>query len=121
MKTRTSIATLQSIGISHDDAIALRRISMTLHRWHELECGTSNDYYSECLVRGRQTGQVFEYDDDGAPYLERHIHTQTKPIYIAVPDRERGAKKRLAKIMARYPDYVEFIQTDPRGCALHLV
>ena len=31
--------------LSDDDAQALRRISMTLHRWHELECGDSNHAY----------------------------------------------------------------------------
>ena len=30
---------LQSLGFDLDEAIQLRRISMTLHRWHELECG----------------------------------------------------------------------------------
>lgn len=29
---------LMTAGISLDDAVALRRISMTLHRWHEAEC-----------------------------------------------------------------------------------
>lgn len=37
---------LQAAGISWDDACALRRISMTLHRWHELECGDGNSHGS---------------------------------------------------------------------------
>ena len=49
---QTCIDALQSAGISYHDAIALRRISMTLHRWHEFECGDGNDYSSWCIVRG---------------------------------------------------------------------
>lgn len=33
------IGALIQAGIEYEDAKALRRISMTLHRWHELECG----------------------------------------------------------------------------------
>ena len=32
--------TLRSLGFSNEEADKLRRISMTLRRWHELECGT---------------------------------------------------------------------------------
>ena len=35
---------LVNIGINLEDARALRRISMTLHRWYELECGDGNDH-----------------------------------------------------------------------------
>ena len=38
------ISRLERSGISREDAFTLRRISMTLHRWHELECGDGNDY-----------------------------------------------------------------------------
>ena len=107
-------------GISYEDASALRRISMTLHRWHELECGDGNDYASWCLVRGKKTGGEFEYDDNGQPFEERHIHTSNKPIYTSVPDRERGALKRLVAIMAKYPKLSTYVQTDPRGCALYI-
>ena len=36
-------------------------------------------------------------------------------------DRERGALKRLAKIMARYPGFQSYVQGDPRGCALYIL
>jgi hypothetical protein len=39
---------LEQIGISYDDANKLRRISMTLHRWFELECGDGT-----AVMRGR--------------------------------------------------------------------
>lgn len=36
------IQALQRAGIAHADAVALRRLAMRLHRWHELECGIDN-------------------------------------------------------------------------------
>ena len=126
--------TLQSAGISYEDACALRRISMTLHRWHELECGDGNSYGSWAIARGRMRTFVpeegkpikkFEHDDDGKPYLEHHhyMHGKGKDTvtYSPMADRERGALKRLAKIMARYPGFVSYVQGDPRGCALYIV
>lgn len=111
---------LYNLGISHDDAIALRRISMTLHRWYEMECGDDNGYASYCISRGKKTGKVFEYDDDGKPYLEMHPHSGSETRYLEMADRERGAHKRLARIMAKYPQFNAFVQTDPRGCALYI-
>lgn len=111
---------LSAAGISFEDAVALRRISMTLHRWHELECGDGNDYASWCIVRGKKTSGVFEYDDDGKPYIERHVHTSNVPSYSLIPDRERGALKRLDAIMAKYPGLSAYVQSDPRGCALYV-
>lgn len=111
---------LLNAGVSYDDAVSLRRISMTLHRWHELECGDSNDHASWCVVRGKKTGKAFEYDDVGKPYLERHAHTSNTPTYTLIADRERGALKRLAAIMANYPKLSAYVQTDPRGCALYI-
>ena len=40
------IRRLQEAGISWEHANTLRRISMTLQRWGELECGDGNDYAS---------------------------------------------------------------------------
>lgn len=111
---------LINAGISYGDAVQLRRISMTLHRWHELECGDGNNYSSWCIVRGvKKVGGEFEYKDDGRPFLEVHPHTG-KTSYSSVADRETGALKRLARIMANYPTLTAFVQTDPRGCALYV-
>ena len=116
------IAALMEQGISHDDATALRRISMTLHRWHELECGNSNDYASRCLVRGWKEDGILLYSDHGKPYMETYFHRGSpKAQYFAIPDRERGALKRLAAIMARYPDLREYVQADPRGASLYIL
>lgn len=103
------------------DAESLRRISMTLHRWHELECGDSNDHASWTIARGHKKNGAFEYDDNGAPYIERHVHTRNGATYSQTPDREAGAKKRLAQILKRYPTLTAYVQTDPRGCALYIL
>lgn len=39
-KIPTYFKQLASAGVSTEDATALRRISMTLRRWYEMECGT---------------------------------------------------------------------------------
>jgi hypothetical protein len=111
---------LVNLGIQYDHAVELRRISMTLHRWHELECGDSNNYATWVLVRGKKQGGVFEHDDDGKPYVESQSRSSTERTYTLVADRERGALRRLAAIMKNYPTLSAFVQTDPRGCALYV-
>jgi len=85
-------------GINYDDSHALRRISMTLHRWHEMECGTD----AGCIERDEVTG---------------------KPSFngFPTPDRETGALRRLEKIMAKYPALSAYVQGDPRGAALYIL
>ena len=95
---------LTSIGISFDDAVALRRISMTLHRWHELECGDDHG----CIERDETTGKAYWRD------------SRTMMLSPMV-DREAGALKRLGKIMINYPMLSVYIQGDPRGAALYIL
>src|SRR5882672_2636131 len=113
-------------GFSWDDATALRRISMTLHAWVELECGNAHNWEAWSIVRGRKevnsAGYVqFVYDDDGKPFIERHNHRTSKATYEFIPDREKGALKRLKAIMVRYPEFEAYHQTDCRGAALSIV
>lgn len=100
------------------DAEALRRISMTLHRWHELECGDSNNYASWAIERDGD-------EPDSKPYLVTHPHGRSgEPIKsrrTAIADREAGALKRLAAILKRYPGLTAYVQGDPRGCALYIL
>ena len=105
------IRRLQDAGISYEHANALRRISMTLQRWGELECGDGNDYASWAIERDEQTGK---------PYMVRYPH-DGKPRRTPVADREKGALKRLQAIMTHYPAYVAYHQTDPRGVAVYVV
>lgn len=122
---------LVTAGILMPDADQLRRIAMTLHRWHELECGDSNNYGSWAIVRGRKeriapgAKAIFVHDDDGDSYLEHHhyLHGAGKDFveHTRIPDRERGARKRLADILKRYPGFTAYVQGDPRGCALYIL
>jgi hypothetical protein len=93
-----------------EDAFALRRIAMTLERWHILESGiTTANGRSITLCR----------DPAGKPYL--YWLTMTGGCRKFIPDREAGALRRLEKIMARYPRLVASVQSDPRGPALFIV
>jgi hypothetical protein len=116
---------LRSLGFTSEEAEQLRRISMTLHRWHELECGTD----AGCIERDEHTGEPF-WSSPRRDWKER------------VADREKGALKRLAELIRkvnvirageirdrarRKLQPVElgplsaYIQTDPRGAALYII
>lgn len=86
--THDCIGPLIAAGIDRADAHDLRRISMTLHRWHEPECGTD----SYCIVRGKWNKETanFDYDDDGLPHYE-YGGFSGRSRYSRVADRERGA------------------------------
>lgn len=104
MVLKNNISQVRSAGISADDAWALRRISMTLHRWSEHECNGA-------IQRDGERG-------DGKPFW---YNTFTGRKIGPAPDRERGALKRLEKIMAAYPDLKAYVQGDPRGCSLYII
>jgi hypothetical protein len=126
---------LRQLGFTAGEAESLRRISMTLHRWHERECGDGNG----CIERDEETGQAYW----------QSANTDRR---WSIPDREKGALKRLAAILkARNSreapiqhtpntcpgkpcsdvcDHVEnhggsvlstYIQTDPRGAPLYIL
>ncbi len=112
--------TLESLGFTQHEAESLRRISMTLRRWHERECGIDNG----CIERDEATGKA---------YWLNSMSMRRYPI----PDRETGAKKRLARIvdtcnkarlthmtgdkMTPMEAWSYYIQTDPRGAALYIL
>jgi len=102
--------TLQQLGFTAEQVNSLRRISVTLHRWHEFECGTD----AGSIERDETTGKPF-------------IRTPRGKLY-PVADREAGALKRLALIIQdrnlQHPlnGFLEtYIQTDPRGQALYIL
>jgi hypothetical protein len=111
-ETAHMLAALTGAGIEYDDALALRRVSMTLHRWHELECGTGDG----CIERDEATGVPYWYNANS-----RYLGANDRRAYSRIPDREKGALKRLDSIMARYPTLGCHLQTDPRGCALYIL
>ena len=111
--------TLRALGFTIEECESLRRISMTLHRWHELECGDGNNYVSWAIERDEQTD---------IPYMVYHTFTEKQPRRERIADREKGAQKRLAAILAARNGKTipavaveAYIQTDPRGAALYII
>ena len=109
--------TLISLGFTALESDKLRKISMTLQRWHELECGID--------------GGCVERDEAGKPFWRSEYSGKLSPI----ADREKGAKKRLGHIIGMrntrewaflgWPmsqvEIKPYIQGDPRGAALYLI
>ena len=102
---------LSAMGFSYDESVSLRRISMTLHRWDESECGDGNDYASWCVERDETTG---------IPYRVTYPHSG-KSYRTKIADREKGALRRLSAIMRFHPELVAYHQGDCRGAALYIV
>jgi len=105
-------------GFTAEEIAKLRRASMTLHRWHEMECGSD----SGCVERDETTGKT---------YWLNSMNGRRNPI----PDRETPARARVASIIAarnerakvatyndraakRATTCAACIQTDQRRCAL---
>lgn len=120
LRQARQIEVLQSLGFTLEEAEKLRRISMTLRRWHELECGTD----AGCIEREGENGA-------GKPFMTYERGNGPRGRY-AIPDREAGARKRLAAIIgqrnarqqmvAGKMDKLEpYIQGDPRGAALYIL
>lgn len=105
------LARLVSLGFAWDDAAKLRRIQMTLHRWAELQCGDGNDHCSWSIERDETTGK---------PFRCVYPHNSTMTRY-SIADREKGALKRLQAILAAYPEWTYYHQTDLNGCAIDQV
>ena len=102
--TYEMIERVKRVGISESDAWRLRGVAMTLHRWHELERGID----SGGVERDEETGKCTWYSS----YSGRQT---------PCADRETGALKRLATIMARYPTLTHYVQGDPRGASLYIL
>jgi hypothetical protein len=108
------IARLIQLGISYHDAEALRRISKTLHSWFEQECGDSNGHASWSIERDEKTDKPFRC-------VYPH-YSGEKNYRIPIPDREAGAKRRLALLMKPYSRrLVPYIQGDCRGASVYIL
>ncbi len=101
---------LCALGFTSDEANTLRRISNTLQRWYELECGSD----SGAIERDDATGKPYWIN-----YHSRYLSANDPRSRIA--DREAGALRRLAAIMAKHAPLTTYIQTDPRGAALYIL
>lgn len=108
-KVLLDTGSMGGLSVAMQDAADLRRISMTLHRWHELECGAGNGG----IERDETTNKPYWYPATG----DAEFRKSRWPI----ADREAGALKRLAVIMARYPSLQSYVQGDPRGASLYIL
>ena len=113
---------LINLGFSFDECEKMRRISLTLRRWFELECGNGNEWADWSIER--------DENGEGRPFMVTHYHprhgSQARTTKSPVADRETGARKRLAAIIQgrneRASGKVEtYIQTDPRGASLYIL
>lgn len=112
LETLEMLQRMQSAGISYDDALAIRRCAMTLHRWNELECGTDGG----CIERDEKTGIPYFYNANS-----RYFAANDRRAYTRTPDRKTGAIKRLNTIMARYPSLSAYLQADCRGAPVYIL
>ena len=100
------------LGFSYEETETLRRAELTLHRWHELECGNSNDY---------GTSYALTRDEAGKPFMEYHFG-DGRTCKTAYPDKEKGALRRIAEVLKGKENIAGYYQqTDPRGCALYII
>ena len=108
------IGILCNAGINYHDAWQLRRDAMALHRWFELECGDGNDYGSWAIERD---------ETDNKLYMVHHSYASAKTVTTRrrIADRETPAVARIKAVMAKYPDFLPYIQGDPRGAPLYIV
>ena len=113
---------LISLGFTFDECERMRRISLTLRRWFELECGNGNDWADWSIER--------DENGEGRPFMVTHYHprngTPARTTKTPVADRETGARKRLAAIIQGRNERASglvstYIQSDPRGAALYIL
>ena len=129
-RTTDLIQRIVALGFQDEEAWQLRRIEMTLHRWAEQECGDQNDHCSWSIERDEKTNK---------PFRVTYPHKGNTRRREAIADRETGALKRLARIVAtrnerwfapnteanrisEMPGFVlSYHQTDPRGASVYLL
>jgi hypothetical protein len=105
------VQSLALLGFTMEETEKLLKIERGLRRWHELECGDDNGFRSFHIERDETTGKPFEVS---------HYHMGGTKSRHPIDDREKGALKRLAKIL-KGKEVTHYKQTDPRGCALYLI
>lgn len=138
---------LNALGFSDAECQTLRRISMTLSRWGERECGDGSDwglerddqdwvvcsicgkksYVEDCHAAGVKCHEckrshcfINRYKSTGKPFLVYHGPGKPRrPIPTA--DREKGALTRLSRLMAGHPGCLAYHQPDCRGAAVYIL
>ena len=103
------------IYLNAHEAQTLRRAELTLHRWHELECGDRNDFASFAIERND--------NGDGKPFMVAHHYPRgqhpARTTREPIADRENGAIRRVKAVCDAHGLFM-YVQTDPRGCSLYV-
>ncbi len=99
---------LINMGIDRLDVEKLWCIQCALSRWSEHEC--NGNIQREELPDGKEGKPRWYYNIDGPGPIRSY----------PIPDRERGALKRLEAVMSKYPSLSWYNQGDPRGCSLYI-
>jgi len=102
--------TRAGIDIPLDDVNTLRRAERTLHTWAEQECGDTDQWCSWAIERD---------PDTEIPYRVFYPNDSNKVRRERIPDRERGALRRVEDVCERNGLYF-YHQPDPRGYALYV-
>lgn len=106
---------MSKLGFSREETDKLRRIERTLQHWGELECGTGDGNRTVSVERDEETGKPFrrvQFRSHSGRWIDRRSH---------INDYEKGALKRLARIMASRPHLTAYHQGDCRGCNLYIL
>lgn len=112
MPNHKTVQSLTATGINLDDAITLTKIGKSLHRWFELEQGGKDE----------KKDWKIERDEEDNPHLAITFFRDGFKSSFRIPDREKGAVRRLTKIMAKYPKFKAFIQkADPSKPTLYVL
>lgn len=104
------VRTEGEVDLSFDDANTLRKAQKTLHRWAELECGTTDGH----IEQDEKTGQWRFYNARA-----RYLDPNDPRAWSRIQDRETDALKRIAAVCQANGLHF-YHQTDPRGCALYV-
>ena len=120
MRITRQQSVLMHLGFTLHEADALRRISMTLHRWHEKECGTDNG----CIEREEGTNKaLWRNSYTGKAYPARDMETGALKRLQAIIGQRNGRPAIVdGRLNAAHSGKVEaYIQGDPRGAALYII
>lgn len=103
------IERLKSLGLSEDEARAIRKSAMALASWNLLECGESDG----------TTSRIIQRDRAGYPWLIS-TNQQGESTKTQIYDKEATALKRVFDILAKHPNIGYVHECDPRGPSLYL-
>lgn len=105
---------ISTFELLHSGAVRiLRRAERTLHRWHELECGTDAGHIEEAVGPDGNTYHLFR------PAGRMTSTGWVQPKGWPMRNTYGPAIKRVEAVCLT-TNLHYYVQTDPRGCALYV-